>query len=175
MFLGEHSYYDKRWMFEESLKMPFLIRYPGEIEAGTKCEDIITNLDFSELFLDYAGIQIPEDMQGRSFRKNLEGNTPDDWRNSMYYRYWMQIEGSAVPVHYGIRTEKHKLIHFYGKGLSKKGSTVGWATPDTWEMYDLEKDPLEMQNIYEDEDYQDLIDRLKEKLYELKAQYGDEE
>ncbi len=175
MFLGEHSYYDKRWMYDESLKMPFLIRYPGEIEPGTLCEDMVTNLDFAELFLDYAGVEVPEDMQGRSFRKNLTGETPDDWREAMYYRYWMQIEGSNVPVHYGIRTDRYKLIHFYGKGLGKKGSTEGWETPDAWELYDLAIDPFEMQNVYDQAENAVLIESLKEKLYALKAGYGDQE
>ncbi|MFC2080375.1 sulfatase [Bacteroidota bacterium] len=175
MFLGEHQYYDKRWIFEEGIQMPFLIRYPGEIEAGTVCNDMVTNLDFAELFLDYAGVDIPADMQGRSFRPNLEGKTPKDWRTSMYYRYWMQIEGSAVPAHYGIRTEDFKLIHFYGKGLQKKGTTVGWDTPDTWELYDLQKDPYEVKNEFENPEYSEVIKELKAELYELKEGYGDKE
>jgi arylsulfatase A-like enzyme len=175
MFLGEHNYYDKRWMFEESLRMPFLIRYPGEIEAGTKCMDMVTNLDFAELFLDYAGVEVPGDMQGRSFRANLEGNTPADWRNAMYYRYWMHIEGSNVPAHYGLRTDRYKLIHFYGKGLGKKGSTESWETPDAWELYDLKNDPLEVENIYEKPENAELIESLKKELYLLKSQYGDVE
>jgi len=173
MFLGEHNYYDKRWMFDESLKMPFLIRYPEEIEAGSVCPDMVTNLDFAELFLDFAEVPVPDDMQGKSFRKNLSGDTPGDWRTSVYYRYWMQIEGSNVPAHYGIRTEKFKLIRFYGRGLGTKGSTEGWDTPQTWELYDLEKDPLEMHNVYNSKDYQDVIIELKEELFRLKEAYGD--
>lgn len=175
MFLGEHSYYDKRWIFEEGIRMPFLIRYPGQIEAGGRCDDMITNLDFAELFLDYAGVEIPDDMQGRSFRSNLEGNTPEDWRKSVYYRYWMHIEGSNVPAHYGIRTDRYKLIHFYGEGLGKKGSTEGWKTPDAWELYDLEKDPMELMNIYSNPENKELIEDLKQQLYTLKAKYEDEE
>ena len=87
----------------------------------------------------------------------------------------MQIEGSAVPAHYGMRTDDHKLIHFYGKGLGKKGSTEGWITPDTWELYDLQKDPYELKNEYDNPDYEEVIEELKEELYELKARYGDEE
>ncbi len=101
MFLGEHNYYDKRWIFEESLKIPFLVRYPREIKAGSANSDIIINADFAETFLDWAGVAVPGDMQGRSFRSNLAGRTPSDWRTAMYYRYWMQDENSNVPAHYG--------------------------------------------------------------------------
>jgi len=173
MFLGEHSYYDKRWMYEESLKMPFLIRYPGEIEAGSVCTDMVTNLDFAELFLDYAGVDIPEDMQGRSFRENLVGRTPADWRTSFYYRYWMQIEGSNVPAHYGIRTEKYKLIFFYGLGLGRNGSTEGWVTPAGWELYDLEEDPKELKNLYGQPGYEAITSQLKEGLSQLKSEVDD--
>ncbi len=173
MFLGEHSYYDKRWMFDESLKMPFLIRKPGEIEPGSVCGDMITNLDFAELLLDYAGLEIPGDMQGRSFRQNLAGVTPEDWRTSIYYRYWMHIEGSNVPAHYGIRTERYKLIFFYGLGLGRKGSTEGWITPAGWELYDLQADPLELHNRYGDPEYSSVTNELKKELYRLKRQYED--
>ncbi len=173
MFLGEHGYYDKRWMYEESLKMPFLIRYPGEIAQGSVCHDMITNLDFAELFLDYAGMEVPEDMQGRSFRQNLSGHSQEEWRTSFYYRYWMQIEGSNVPAHYGIRTEQYKLIFFYGRGLGRKGSTAGWITPDGWELYDLENDPLEMTNLYGQPGYDEITNQLKEELHLLKEKYED--
>ena len=175
MFLGEHNYYDKRWMFEESLKMPFLIRHPGEIDPGTVCEDMITNLDFAELFLDYAGAEIPGDMQGRSFRKNLAGETPEGWRKEIYYRYWMQIEGSNVPAHYGIRTARYKLIFFYGRGLGIKGSTEGWVTPASWELYDLQEDPMELNNLYGLDGYEAVTRELKRELNRLKEQYGDQD
>ena len=173
MFLGEHSYYDKRWVFDESLKMPFLIRYPGEIESKSTCDDIITNLDFAELILDYAGIEKPKEMQGRSFRTNLLGKTPSDWRNSMYYRYWMHFEGSGVPAHYGIRTHQYKLIFFYGTGLGLNGTTEGWNTPVAWELYDLKKDPKEMNNVYHDPEYKKVVKKLKKELTRLKEHYGD--
>ena len=175
MFLGEHSYYDKRWMFEESLKMPFLIRVPGEIAPGTVCGDMITNLDFAELFLDYAGAEIPGDMQGRSFRDNLAGKTTDNWRTAIYYRYWMQIEGSNVPAHYGIRTARYKLIFFYGRGLDRNGSTDGWETPAAWELYDLEEDPLEMRNLYGQPGYESITREMKRELHRLKEKYGDQD
>jgi arylsulfatase A-like enzyme len=175
MFLGEHNYYDKRWMFEESLKMPFLIRHPGEIDPGTVNSDMITNLDFAELFLDYAGAEIPGDMQGRSFRQNLVGETPADWRKAIYYRYWMQIEGSNVPAHYGIRTERYKLIFFYGRGLGKKGSTEDWITPAAWELYDLQEDPMELKNLYGLPGYEAVTQELKNELNQLKVYYGDQD
>jgi len=173
LFLGEHSYYDKRWMFDESIRMPFIIRYPVEIKAGTVCSDMITNVDFAELLLDYAGVAVPEDMQGRSFRKNLLGKTPPDWRTSFYYRYWMHIRDSDVPAHYGIRTDKFKLIHFYGRSLGMNGATENWITPDTWELYDLENDPNELKNLYELSEYQGIIDGLKNELEKLKKEVGD--
>ncbi|MCK4921037.1 MAG: sulfatase [Bacteroidales bacterium] len=173
MFLGEHSYYDKRWMFDEALKMPFLIRKPGEIEPKTKVSDVITNLDFAELLLDYAGLEIPEDMQGRSFRENLKGNSPDDWRQSMYYHYWMHFEGSNVPAHYGIRTKEYKLIFFYGSGLGLNGTNDDWKTPVSWELYDLKNDPYEVNNVYNDPDYAEVVVQMKKELKELKDQYED--
>jgi arylsulfatase A-like enzyme len=173
MFLGEHSYYDKRWIFDEGLKMPFLIRYPGEIKPKSVCDDMITNLDFAELFLDYAGIEKPVEMQGQSFRKNLTGNTSKDWRNSMYYRYWMHFEGSGVPAHYGIRTHNYKLIFYYGTGLGLNGTTDSWKTPVAWELYDLKKDPYEMKNVYDDPKYKKEVNRLKKELTQLKKVYGD--
>jgi arylsulfatase A-like enzyme len=123
MFLGEHSLYDKRLMYEDSLKMPFVARYPKEIRPAATNDDIITNADFAETFLDYSGVEIPDDMQGRSFRSNLAGKTPKDWPDAMYYRYWMHIKYSlapgGVPAHYGIRTRRYKLIFNYGLPLGK--------------------------------------------------------
>ena len=111
-FLGEHGFFDKRLIYEESLRMPFVIRYPKEIPAGTRNKDIILNIDFSALIADYAGIQNQNTIQGASFRKNLMGYTPPDWRKGMYYRYWLhRIER---PGHFGLRNERFKLVFFYG-------------------------------------------------------------
>jgi len=173
MFLGEHSYYDKRWVFDEGLKMPFLIRYPGQIKPKSVCNDMITNLDFAELLLDFGGVEKPDEMQGRSFRANLLGKTPKDWRNSMYYRYWMHFEPSGVPAHYGIRTNNYKLIFYYGTGLGLNGTTEGWNTPVAWELYDLKNDPNEMKNEYNNPKYKKTIKKLKKELAELKEFYGD--
>lgn len=172
-FLGEHGWFDKRLMMEESLRMPFLIRYPKEIPAGKINKDIILNIDFAPLFLDYAGIQIPSQMQGKSFRKNVKGETPSDWRKEMYYRYWMHADDAHnVCSHYGIRTERYKLIYFYGQRLGMTGSHDNPLTPE-WELYDLQNDPAEMHNIYKDPSNEGLIKELKNKLLELKTQYDD--
>jgi arylsulfatase A-like enzyme len=168
-FLGEHNYIDKRWMFEESMQMPFLIRYPREIAAGSVNSDLIINNDFAPLFLDYAGVPTPEFMQGRSFRSNLAGNMPSDWRDAVYYRYWMHTNR---PAHYGIRTHNYKLIFFYGLPLGKTG-TVEEPTLPGWELYDLESDPGELNNVYDDPAYADVVKDLKNRLFALKQQIGD--
>ncbi len=172
MFLGEHNYYDKRWMYEEALQMPFLMRYPREIEAGSINDDILVNIDFAPTFLDYAEASIPDDMQGVSFRANVSGNTPSDWREGMYYRYWMHMNAHDNPAHYGIRTKKHKLIFFYGLPLDANGAVQEPTIPG-WELYDLEKDPFELNNVYNDPAYVDVVVTLKIELYRLKEMYGD--
>jgi len=173
LFLGEHGWFDKRLMHEESLRMPLLIRYPKEIKAGTVNNDMILNLDFAPLFLDYAEISIPDYMQGESFRNNLKGQTPDDWRKSMYYRYWMYNETvHAIPAHYGIRTERYKLIFYYSQALGVRGAQENSVEPE-WELYDLQNDPAEMKNLYKDPAYSEVIVQLKQELLQLKEKYGD--
>ena len=171
-FLGEHGLFDKRFMYEESLRMPFLVRYPREIEAGSVNEDIITNCDFAETFLDYAGVPVPEDMQGRSLRPLFEGSTPGDWPQSMYYRYWMHRPHYNVSGHYGVRTQRYKLIFYYGLGLGAPGALDGPLPPE-WELFDLEKDPGEMNNVYDDPAYADTVKELKTELRRLKEQLED--
>lgn len=162
-FLGEHNYFDKRFMLEESLRMPFVIRYPKEIAAGTALDDIILNIDFASTFLDYAGADIPDSMQGRSFRANLRGQTPADWRDAMYYRYFENSE--RRPAHFGIRTKTRKLIYF--DGLSNV------AEDKRWEFYDLTEDPHENINRYDEAERDDIIQKLKQRLFALQAQFGD--
>jgi arylsulfatase A-like enzyme len=186
-YLGEHGMYDKRFMYEESLRMPFLVRYPNGIKAGQKTDEIITNVDFAETFLDYAGVEIPADMQGRSLRPIMEGNTPHDWPQAMYYRYWMHGAHFNIPGHYGVRTKDYKLIFFYGKGLGYSHSTrypsgdwqfEGNKIVDTdpyWEMYDLNKDPDELNNVYDDPAYADIQNELTTLLFELKKTYDDKD
>lgn len=169
-FLGEHNYIDKRWMYEESIQMPFLIRSPGEIEPGTVVDDLILNVDFAPLMLDVAGVDRPAYMQGRSFRSTLQGQTPPDWREAMYYRYWMHGDGARRPAHYGIRTDRFKLIFFYGLPL---GHTRNNPTTPGWELYDLKKDPHELDNVYEDPAYADTVAQLKSRLLQLKEELGD--
>ncbi len=164
-FLGEHNYMDKRWIFEESLQMPMIVRYPPEIEPGTVGGDIIINTDFAPLFLDYAALPVPPDMQGRSFRANLRGRSPGDWRESMYYHYWTQQE--LRPAHYGVRTKQHKLIHFYGNAAS------GGEKPDAWELYDLAKDPRETANVYGDPAYADVVEQLEREVKRLRSGLSD--
>ena len=169
LFLGEHNYIDKRWMYEESLRMPLLIRYPREIKPGTINDDIIINADFAPTFLDYAGRPTPSDMQGRTFRANSRGRTPPDWRVSMYYRYWQHC---SRPAHYGIRTKRNKLIFFYGLPLGAKGAEKK-PTKAGWELYDLKHDPYELNNVYNHPAYAKVLKRLKAELLEKKAELGD--
>lgn len=172
MLLGEHDHGDKRWMFSESLQMPFLVRYPPEIAPRSVNDDIITNLDFAPTLLDYAGLDVPDDMQGRSFRGNLAGRTPADWPQAMYYRYWMHMDIHGVPAHYGIRTGRYKLMFFYGLPLDATGSNYP-PTPVGWELYDTESDPDENHNVYDDPAYADVVAELTAELDRLKRHYGD--
>ncbi|PAV31180.1 sulfatase [Virgibacillus profundi] len=174
-FLGDHGWYDKRFMYEESLRMPFIVRYPRAIEAGSVTKDFALNVDFPETFLDYAGIEIPDFMQGTSLRPVMEENTPDDWQTSMYYRYWehLSVEHS-VGAHYGIRTHDHKLIYYYGEALGNAHTIDDPRTPE-WELFDLKADPYEMNNVYHDPAYKETVEKLKEELYSLKEKVGDEE
>jgi arylsulfatase A-like enzyme len=164
-FLGEHNMFDKRFMLEESLRMPFVIRYPREINPGTSVDDIIVNADFAELFLDYADAAIPETMQGRSFRQNLLNKTPDDWRDAMYYHYWSHQP--QRPSHYGVRTQRYKLIYYYGL------VRMGRRPEECWELYDLGNDPHERFNIYDRPDHKETIAGLKRRLEQLRREYKD--
>jgi arylsulfatase A-like enzyme len=172
-FLGDHGFFDKRFMYEEALRMPFMVRYPDKVKAGSVNKDIVLNLDFAETFLDFAGAKIPEDMQGRSFRPILEGHTPKDWRTSMYYRYWMHMADHGVPAHYGVRTKQYKLIYYYGKALGSAGATKFQDTPPEWELFDLAKDPHEMNNVYDDPKYKKVVKELKAELDRLQRYYKD--
>jgi arylsulfatase A-like enzyme len=159
-------------MFEESMQMPLVARYPGDIPAGSVNEDIILNIDFAPTLLDFAGASPPDSVQGRSMRSNLQGETPDDWRTAMYYRYWMHGNGASRPAHYGIRTEEYKLIFYYGLPLDATG-TSDTPTHPGWELYDLKRDPQEMDNVYEDPKYAEVIADLKAQLLALKEDLGD--
>ena len=163
-FLGDHGWYDKRFMYEESLRMPFLVRYPREIKPGSQTDAMALNIDFPATFLDYAGVSMPEDMQGRSLREIFNGNPPKDWRTSMYYRYWMHLdEYHHVYAHYGIRTHRYKLIYYYAQALGTSGS-VDEDLPPEWELFDLQRDPMELNNVYHDPAYSNIVQELKKEL-----------
>ena len=171
--LGAHDYWDKRWIWDESIRMPFLIRYPREIAPGTVNADLVANVDFAQTLLDYAGVEGgAKEMQGRSFRANLRGRTPADWRQGIHYRYWMHLAHHDVPAHYGIRTRDYKLIFFYGLPLDARGAKAE-ITPAGWELYDLRKDPREMRNVYADPAYAAAGKQLKAQLAQLKQDCGD--
>jgi len=171
-FLGEHDYFDKRWMYDESLRMPFLIRYPKKIKPKQVNNDMVLNIDFAPTFLDLTGAEVPSEMQGRSFKSNLFGQTPKDWRTSMYYRYWMHMSAHYNPGHYGIRTEDFKLIFFYGLPLGQAGA-LDQITEPYWEFYDIKNDPKEMHNLYEDINYAPIIENLKKELLLKKQELND--
>lgn len=169
-FLGEHGMMDKRMFYEESLQMPFVIRYPKEIKAGSRLSDIILNIDFPSLLADYAGAPIPTSMQGHSFRQNLQGSTPDNWRKEMYYRYW--LHQTQRPAHFGIRDDRYKLIFYYGQPLAMTGAMQKITEP-AWEFYDLQQDSSEDRNAYYDPTYTEIIQQLKTRLIELREEVGD--
>tara|TARA_B100002019_G_scaffold164054_1_gene141584 strand:- start:1275 stop:2063 length:789 start_codon:yes stop_codon:yes gene_type:complete len=170
--LGEHDYFDKRWMYEESLSMPMVIRYPAMINPKQVNNDMVLNIDFAPTLLEFAGAEVPSKMQGRSFKSNLLGSTPTDWRTSMYYRYWMHMAHHYIPGHYGIRTKDYKLIFFYGLPLNRNGA-LSEITEPYWEFYDLKNDPKEMNNLYADEKYQHIIKELKAELLVKKQKLED--
>jgi arylsulfatase A-like enzyme len=160
-FLGDHGLFDKRFMYEESLRMPFLIRWPATIKAGTRSDAIGLNVDFAPTFLDAAGLTVPPDMQGRSLLPVLRGRTPPDWRTSMYYRYYHDPGDHNTRAHYGVRTRTHKLIYFWKK--------------DQWELFDLVNDPFELHNLYGQPGQEQLTATLKAELLRLKQAVRDED
>lgn len=173
-FLGEHGFYDKRLMYDPALFTPLIVRWPGHTKAGTVNNDMVLNIDHAATFLDLAGGQPPKEMQGRSYKSILEGKTPPDWRRAVYYRYWMHLDGSHnVPAHYGIRTSRYTLIHYYGKGLNMAGAKNKDLDPE-WELFDNEKDPQQMRNVYADPAYQQTVRELRMELERLKREAGDE-
>lgn len=160
-FLGEHGWFDKRWMYEESFRTPLLIQYPGHIPAGTVVSQMVQNIDYAPTFLDYAGVAVPQAIQGRSLRAVAEGKTVRDWRTSLYYHYYEFPAFHSVRPHYGVRTDRYKLMRFYGD-------------IDTWEFYDLKADPQEMRNAIADPRYAAQIAKMKVELNRLQTQYRDD-
>jgi arylsulfatase A-like enzyme len=158
-YLGEHGWYDKRWMYEESLRMPFLARWPARIPPGTRVPQMIQNIDYAPTFLEAAGLPVPEDVQGESLVSLMEGDDPDSWRRSIYYHYYEFPAVHMVAKHYGVRTDRYKLIHYY--------------ETDEWECFDLEADPNEMNSVYDDPGYVSVVAELEEELGRLRETYGD--
>ena len=160
-FLGEHGMYDKRFMYEESLRMPFIVRWPAGIKAGSVQKAMAINADFAPTFMELAGLEVPKDMQGRSLVPLLKGEKPGDWRTSVYYRYYHDPGHHNTAAHYGVRTETNKLIHYFRQGQ--------------WEMYDLRSDPGEMKNLYGEAAQQETVEKLKAELARLKKELRDED
>lgn len=171
-FLGEHGFFDKRMMYEEPLHMPCVIRYPREIPAGTRNDDIILNVDFASWLADCCDVKVPELSQGHSFRDNLKGETPKDWRDAMYYRYWTNHPNR--PAHYGIRNDQYTLMYLYGDKLDMTGSSSEVMEPK-WEFYDIKNDPYQDKNLYGDPKYRKIIKEMKKDLLRLKEEYKDED
>ena len=171
-FLGDHGWFDKRFMYEQSLRMPMLLRYPAEVPAGSANQDMVLNVDIAPLLLDLADAPIPEHMQGRSFRPIWNGQRPSDWRESMYYHYWMYDDkGHPVYAHYGVRTQRYKLVYYYAR-VDESGGLDPTYEPE-WELFDLETDPQELCSVYAAPAYADTVDRLKRELTRLQAEVGD--
>ncbi len=160
-YLGDHGMYDKRFMYEPSLRTPLIVRWPGVTRAGSVQKAMAVNVDFAPTFLEAAGASVPADMQGRSLVPLLRGERPADWRTSMYYRYYHDPGDHNTRRHYGVRTETHKLIYFWKK--------------DQWELYDLVKDPNELNNVYNDPAYREMAEKLKAEMYRLKKELKDED
>ncbi|MGF1554523.1 MAG: sulfatase [Paracoccaceae bacterium] len=172
-FLGEHGWFDKRFMYEESFRMPFLARYPAGFGAGT-ADAIACNVDFAPTFLDLAGLRVPSYMQGRSLRPVLEGAVPDDWPDVAYHRYWMHKDDiHNAFAHYGVRDSRYKLIRWYNEALGQLGARDGTEPPE-WELFDSEKDPLELLNVFDDPAYADVARAMIAKLDAKMAEIGDE-
>ncbi len=173
-FLGDHGWFDKRMMYEESMSMPLLVRYSSVVEPGSSTGAMALNVDFAPTFLELAGVDVPDSMQGRSLVPLLTGETPDDWPTSMYYRYWMHRDGAhLVPAHYGVRTSTHKLIGYYNDPLGQEGAH-GPVDPPEWELFDLVADPAELHNVIADPAYRAVAIELRDDLARLQAEVGDE-
>lgn len=159
-YMGEHGWFDKRFMYEESMRTPLIMRLPKDFTRRGDISEMVQNIDYAPTFLQLAGVEVPEDIHGISLLPLLKGEQPEDWRTSLYYHFYEYPAEHAVKRHYGIRTERYKLIHFYND-------------IDTWELYDLQNDPTEMHNIYGNPDMQEVITDLKAQLLQLQEQYND--
>ena len=159
-YLGEHGWFDKRFMYEESLRTPLVMQYPGKIAPGTRVAAPVQNVDYAPTFLDFAGLGPRDTIQGRSLRPVVDGDAPADWRDAIYYHYYEYPGFHSVRAHYGVKQGRYKLMRFYGD-------------IDQWEFYDLQTDPSEMRNRINDPAMARVIARMKQKLAALRAQYRD--
>ncbi|MDO6518782.1 sulfatase family protein [Zobellia uliginosa] len=175
MMLGEHDFIDKRWMYEESMRMPFIVHYPQKIKTESRTDLLVNNTDFAPTVIELAGGKTPGYMQGKSFINTLNGKTEENWRETTYYRYWMHNIHHWVPAHFGIRSKRYKLIFYYAKHYlpesewknfywEKKLRSLGYNTPVAWEFYDLKNDPKELRNRYNDPRYKTIISEMKSAL-----------
>ncbi len=157
-YLGEHGWFDKRWIYEESLRAPLLVRWPGVVKPGSTNANLVSNIDFAETFLDAAGLPVPAEMQGKSLVPVLKGQAPRDWRSSFYYQYFEYPDPHHVCPHFGVVTDRYKLVHF------------DWPDNNTWELFDLEKDPRELRSVYGDPAYATVEVDLKRELDRLRTE-----
>ncbi|AWB67845.1 acetylglucosamine-6-sulfatase [Saccharobesus litoralis] len=187
MMLGEHDYQDKRWMWDPSIHMPFIVHDPRMKNPGRTSDLIINNTDFAPFMLDLVGLDTPDYMHGRSFAATLQGETPKNWRTASYYRYWSHRKYHDVPAHFGVRTEDYKLIFYYGQNFLEPSAPFyqrKWSqqtgknpnatpTPAAWELYDLRKDPQETKNVYHEPQYAGIIAKLKKELIRQREMYNE--
>jgi arylsulfatase A-like enzyme len=160
-FLGDHGWFDKRFMYEQSLRVPLIVRYPAKVKAGSVSKAMTVNVDYAPTFLEYAGVKVPADIQGKSLKPVLEQNvTPEDWRTSIYYHYYEFPQPHHVHPHLGVRTDQYKLMFF--------------TDLNEWEMYDLKKDPNELRNVYLEPEYSDVREKMTAELAKARKQYKDE-
>jgi arylsulfatase A-like enzyme len=160
-YLGEHGWFDKRWIFEESLRSPLLMRWPGVIKPGSTSSELVSLLDFSSTFLDIAQAPPMEGVHGRSLVPIMKGETPADWRKSHYFHYYEFPVPHRVRPHYGVVTDRYKLVHYYAPDVND------------WELLDRQKDPLEVKDFYTDPSYADTVKELKAEIIRLQAQFGE--
>jgi arylsulfatase A-like enzyme len=173
-FLGDHGWYDKRFMYEESLRMPLLWRWPGVVEPGSTNDDLVLNTDVAPTLLAAAGLAPTPRMQGRSLLPLLRGERPTDWRTSLYYRYWMHLDSiHRVEAHAGVRTRDRKLVYYYGDGAGQPGSSDE-VLPPAWELFDLDADPYELRSVHDDPAYAGDLRRMRDELRRLAAALGDD-
>ena len=159
-YMGEHGWFDKRFMYEESFRTPLVMRLPDGFDRRGDIDEMVQNIDYAPTFLELAGVPVPDDIQGESVVPLLRGEHPDDWRDALYYHFYEYPAEHMVKRHYGVRTDRYKLIHFYND-------------IDCWELYDLQNDPYELNNLFGEKEYENVVKEMKEKLLELQVQYND--